>query len=449
MYAQVEKPKENKSRAVGNSVAQKKSSVKQRFGFVDNRPEAIAQRKLQETTENSRRAPQVMQLQIMTNNHSNKLGNHIIQRVVRFDASDNPKEARITEAWFPRPEGTSSSGAHSTAISLFQQAAMNAVLYHNYDDALRNLKELVLSIVELPGYGQNEEVLRQGMVELLDYISGCIESSYMNWGANLDEIARRYILLREKVAYTHHETGEGASGTRGEGHALDRLHYQVQRLSYGEKVSEREIVENVMIMLDLRNVLKNSKDRHFDWEHKVYSYLLQHKISIEQTYPILRQTNLWHFIIAEASQILCVDAERMYKVLGKMQVYPVRSEEDIRAELEERFEIGHADGTNNECLLNTVVQLLGLNGVWIGHNAANQDAIHQFLVEADIINDGDMIDVYNINVTQAIAAQYNVQFQIHQVTDNGAILDHPVIGAGGPVLHILHRGAHFTPLFPH
>ncbi|MFT6845797.1 MAG: hypothetical protein ACJAUV_001996 [Flavobacteriales bacterium] len=38
MYAQVEKPKENKSRAVANSVAQKKSNGNQGFGFVDNRP---------------------------------------------------------------------------------------------------------------------------------------------------------------------------------------------------------------------------------------------------------------------------------------------------------------------------------------------------------------------------------------------------------------------------
>ena len=47
MYAQVEKTKENKSRAVANSVAQKKSSVKQGFGFVDNRPEAVVQKKMQ------------------------------------------------------------------------------------------------------------------------------------------------------------------------------------------------------------------------------------------------------------------------------------------------------------------------------------------------------------------------------------------------------------------
>ena len=53
MYAQVEKPKDNKSRAVANSVAQKKSNVKQCFGFVDNRPEVIAQKKLQEMVTNS------------------------------------------------------------------------------------------------------------------------------------------------------------------------------------------------------------------------------------------------------------------------------------------------------------------------------------------------------------------------------------------------------------
>jgi hypothetical protein len=67
MYDQVEKSKENKSRAVANSVAQKKSKVKQGFGFVDNRPEAVAQRKLQEVANNNQHAKQVAQLQLMAN----------------------------------------------------------------------------------------------------------------------------------------------------------------------------------------------------------------------------------------------------------------------------------------------------------------------------------------------------------------------------------------------
>ncbi|MCW5204216.1 hypothetical protein VU11_07125 [Desulfobulbus sp. US2] len=46
MYEQVEKPKENKSRAVANSAAQKKSNGKQVFGFNDNRPDTVIQRKI-------------------------------------------------------------------------------------------------------------------------------------------------------------------------------------------------------------------------------------------------------------------------------------------------------------------------------------------------------------------------------------------------------------------
>jgi hypothetical protein len=48
MYAQVERPKENKSRAVANSIAQRKSCGKQGFGFVDNRTEVVSQCLLQE-----------------------------------------------------------------------------------------------------------------------------------------------------------------------------------------------------------------------------------------------------------------------------------------------------------------------------------------------------------------------------------------------------------------
>ncbi len=47
MYAQLEKPKENKSRAIAYSVTQSKSDNRQGFGFVDNRPEVTGQKKLQ------------------------------------------------------------------------------------------------------------------------------------------------------------------------------------------------------------------------------------------------------------------------------------------------------------------------------------------------------------------------------------------------------------------
>jgi hypothetical protein len=52
MYERVKKPKDYKSRAVANSVGQRKSNGVRCFLFVDNRHKSIAQRKLQQMTNN-------------------------------------------------------------------------------------------------------------------------------------------------------------------------------------------------------------------------------------------------------------------------------------------------------------------------------------------------------------------------------------------------------------
>ncbi len=64
MYARVDKTNENKSR----SVTQKKSKGEQGFGFVDYRPETVAQRKLQEMAKNSPQAMQLRAFQEIANN---------------------------------------------------------------------------------------------------------------------------------------------------------------------------------------------------------------------------------------------------------------------------------------------------------------------------------------------------------------------------------------------
>lgn len=53
MYASVKRPKEDKSKGVAHSVGQKHTDMKQRFSMVDNRSEAIFQRKRQEMALNS------------------------------------------------------------------------------------------------------------------------------------------------------------------------------------------------------------------------------------------------------------------------------------------------------------------------------------------------------------------------------------------------------------
>ncbi|MCK5013315.1 MAG: hypothetical protein KAS66_05820 [Candidatus Omnitrophica bacterium] len=77
MYEQIEKPKENKSRPVGHSIVQKKSKGKHSFGFVDNRPEAITQRKLQEMANNSQAVSQFRSVREMAN--ANAFGQKAMQ----------------------------------------------------------------------------------------------------------------------------------------------------------------------------------------------------------------------------------------------------------------------------------------------------------------------------------------------------------------------------------
>ncbi|MEM9276790.1 MAG: hypothetical protein AAGA80_28205, partial [Cyanobacteria bacterium P01_F01_bin.143] len=64
MNTHADKTQENKSQSVANAISQKKGSGESTFKFVDNRPEAIAQRKLQEMANNS---PQVAQLRAFQN----------------------------------------------------------------------------------------------------------------------------------------------------------------------------------------------------------------------------------------------------------------------------------------------------------------------------------------------------------------------------------------------
>ncbi len=61
MYAHLEKPKDFKGRAIANNVGQKKSNVKQGFGFLDNRPSAIAQLKLTELVNDNGRDGDISQ----------------------------------------------------------------------------------------------------------------------------------------------------------------------------------------------------------------------------------------------------------------------------------------------------------------------------------------------------------------------------------------------------
>lgn len=70
MNSYSDKTQENNSRVIDNSITKQQSDVEPALQFVDNRPEAIAQRKLQELANNSPHAKQAAQLKTMANNYS-------------------------------------------------------------------------------------------------------------------------------------------------------------------------------------------------------------------------------------------------------------------------------------------------------------------------------------------------------------------------------------------
>lgn len=70
MNTHADKTQDNKSQSVANGEPQMQSSGESTFQFVDNRPEAVAQRKLQEMANNSPQAKKAAQLQAIANNYS-------------------------------------------------------------------------------------------------------------------------------------------------------------------------------------------------------------------------------------------------------------------------------------------------------------------------------------------------------------------------------------------
>jgi len=102
MYEQVEKPKENKNRAV----AQKKSNVKQSFGFVDNRTEPIMQMKLQKI--HSAEPNKNEKTYYVKNHYSDNIQR---RKTVTF-AKTNSKIIQRNRAADPHERGTESPQVH-------------------------------------------------------------------------------------------------------------------------------------------------------------------------------------------------------------------------------------------------------------------------------------------------------------------------------------------------
>jgi hypothetical protein len=125
MYTQVDKSNDNKSRAVANSVAQQKSNGKQGFGFVDNRHEAVVQRKLNKIANEDTQEQQSLLVYSKKQGAKFLEGNKVdgvIQGVL--DVVPAPKDSDVkflmyaSDVWdaFRKKWGDEHKGLHGTSI---------------------------------------------------------------------------------------------------------------------------------------------------------------------------------------------------------------------------------------------------------------------------------------------------------------------------------------------
>ena len=97
MNTYTDKTQKNKSLSVANAVSQKQSISESAFQFVDNRPEVVAQRKLQEMANNSQQAKRIVQLQSMFNNYSSQQQPIQLREVHRISKETTPYIHEFTE----------------------------------------------------------------------------------------------------------------------------------------------------------------------------------------------------------------------------------------------------------------------------------------------------------------------------------------------------------------
>jgi len=108
-----------------------------------------------------------------------------------------------------------------------------------------------------------------------------------------------------------------------------------------------------------------------------------------------------------------------------------------------RFDIGRAPGEGLNCLLETLDQLRR------GTRAFSPETVQQMrviLTEAGFAPHDGMIDLYG-GAGMQLANDLNVRIQVYELTPAG-VVEHPVLGTSGRLVHILHTPGHFQPLWP-
>ncbi|MBA6293763.1 hypothetical protein H4J58_03920 [Colwellia sp. MB3u-70] len=140
MNNHADKTQKNKSQSVANAISQNQSNGKSTFQFLDNRPDAVAQRKLQEVTNNS---PQVKQLKTLQNLANSNQEN---SQVTQFKSISSEKPIQMMWPWSKKKkEQESLLGSGPSAM---EKAKPNVVKAKRFGVGLKKKKDLAEQSVD-------------------------------------------------------------------------------------------------------------------------------------------------------------------------------------------------------------------------------------------------------------------------------------------------------------
>lgn len=153
MNTYAEKKQENNKQSVASIVSQTQSNGKTSFQFVDNRPQSIQMKRLQEVTNNSAQAKRSDQLQAMADNYSKNQKQAIQRKLIIQDPQRREvswAKAYLTYVYPSLQEIMASTGAsEGDIIKLVKKYDQNDVSFPNSAKIIEVLKqELIIELLE-------------------------------------------------------------------------------------------------------------------------------------------------------------------------------------------------------------------------------------------------------------------------------------------------------------
>ncbi|KAF7785732.1 hypothetical protein PRUB_a0104 [Pseudoalteromonas rubra] len=252
MYVPVEKLKENKSRAIAKTTACTKSNDKQSFVFLDNRPEAITQRKVQPLANLSSSLP-IQKKDNNTGLHNNLKdfnSNHVstmqLRAVTLVEDADRAGELGVREirniTMVGRPPGiwSNTMGAHTTAYQMYKDALRRSLINLTLPEAVQTLHNNVIAHEAVymgrlrnDGVGSPREKYNAER-QLYNNIHALAIQVGGATTARIGKMIEHYLNLNELLAGTAYNTGPGANPGRGEASYAKALRAIDARMQGGE-----------------------------------------------------------------------------------------------------------------------------------------------------------------------------------------------------------------------